>query len=107
MKQKQIASWGSQLPLSVLHVVQCVDFLLDVPIGWRVEYFRTWRRSLKLGLSSCIVVIVMLAFVIYLVKNVLDRIGKGVQILRGVLFGHERVILSLFKSDLDGNYAPM
>lgn len=65
-----------------MHVIEGVDFLLDVKAVSRVgvEYLCAWRWGLELGLLGLVVVVVVLALVIDLVVNVIDRVGKGIQV---------------------------
>lgn len=86
-----------------MHVVQCVDFWLDVEafgcIG--VEHFGSWWWWLELALSGFVVVIVMLSFVVHFLVYVVDGVGKRVKVFFFVFFGHVRVIFLFFESHLD------
>lgn len=65
-----------------MHVIEGVDFLLDVESVSRVgvEHLCAWRWGLELGLFGLVVVVVVLALVIDLVVDVIDRVGKGIQV---------------------------
>ena len=83
MEQEQITSRRSKFSLRILHIIEGVGFLLNVPIvgiaGVEDLGPRWW--GLELGLTGFIVVVVVLAFMVDFVVNVLDRVGEGVQIL--------------------------
>ena len=83
MEQEQIASRRPELPLRILHIIKSVGFLLNVPVVGiaGVKNLSPGRWGIKLGLTSFIVVVIVLAFVVDFVINVLDRIGEGVQVL--------------------------
>lgn len=90
-----------------MHVIEGVDFLLDVEAVSRVgvEHLCAWRWGLELGLFGLVVVVVVLAFVIDLVVDVIDRVSKGVQVFLLMFLGHVGVVLFLLETDLDRDAA--
>lgn len=93
-----------------MHFIQPADFLLNIAfidIFCCVNDFGPWRRSFVLTLSCLIVVVVVLLVIPDFVVDVSHWVCEGVEILWGMLFTHERIVFLLFKSDFDGNSAPM
>ncbi len=99
MEQEKIASWRSKFPLRVLHIIESINLLLNVPIAGiiGVKDFGPWRWSIELWLSGSIVVVIMLILMINLMINVLNRVGERIEILRSVFLAHEGIVLSLLE----------
>ena len=69
--------------MRILHIIEGIGFLLNVPVVGiaGVEDLGPRRWGLELGLAGFIVVVIVLAFMVDFVVNILDRVGEGIQIL--------------------------
>jgi hypothetical protein len=107
MKKEKIRAWRAKLSILRVHVIERIDLRLDVvaicSIG--IKHFCTGWWWIKLTLFSLVVVIIMLTFMVNLMINVVDRIGKRIKVFLFMLFGHIRVVLFLFKSHFNRNTA--
>ena len=88
-----------------MHVVERVDFRLNIvavcSVG--VENFCPWWWCIELTLLSFVVVVIVLALVVNLMINVINRVGKGIKVFFLMFLRHIGVVFFLFKSDLYGN----
>jgi hypothetical protein len=109
MEKEKIRAWRAKLPILRVHVIERIDFRLDVvavcSIGIKNFCARWWW--IELTLLGLVVVIIMLTFMVNLVINVVDRIGKRIKVFLFMLFGHIRVVFFLFKSHFNWNTASM
>ena len=91
-----------------MHVVEGVDFGLDVVAvrGVAVVNSRTGRRGVELALLGPVIVVVVLAVVVDLMINIVDRIGKRIKFLLFMLLRHVGVVLLLLEAHLNRNSTP-
>lgn len=80
VEKEEVWASGAEFSIGGVHIIEGVDFLLDVvAVGCvGVEHLCAWGRCLKLRLFGLVVVVIVLAFVIDLVVNVIDRVSEGI-----------------------------
>lgn len=107
MEEEQIRSWRTQFSVAVLHIIESVDFRLNVEpflvgVG---ENLGAWRRRFKLTLAGLVIVVIVLVAVKDLVVNVVNRVGKWIQIFLLVFLGHVTVVFFFLETNLNRNSA--
>lgn len=109
MEKEKIRAWRAKLSILRVHVIERIDFRLYIvairSIG--IKHFCARRGWIELTLLRLVVVIIMLTFMVNLMINVVDRIGKRIKVFLFMFFGHIRVVLFLFKSHFNWNTASM